>query len=83
MKAQKRKVFEDVETDIVVVGAGGAGLSSAIEATQNGAKVIVVEKNGFMGGNTNYATGGMNAAGTPYQEAEGIEDSPSCTIPIR
>lgn len=74
--AETEKVFEDVETDIVVVGAGGAGLSSAIEATQNGAKVIVVEKNGFMGGNTNYATGGMNAAGTPYQEAEGIEDSP-------
>lgn len=66
----------DAETDIVVIGAGGAGLSAAIEAAQNDANVIVVEKNGFMGGNTNYATGGMNAAGTPYQEAEGIEDSP-------
>lgn len=74
--AATEQVFEDVTTDIVVVGAGGAGLSSAIEATQNGAKVIVVEKNGFMGGNTNYATGGMNAAGTPHQEAAGIEDSP-------
>jgi len=67
---------EDVTTDIVIIGAGGAGLSSAIEATNAGAKVIVVEKNAFMGGNTNYATGGMNAAGTKYQEADGIVDSP-------
>lgn len=67
---------EDTSTDIVIIGAGGAGLSAAIEATNNGAKVIVVEKNSFMGGNTNFATGGMNAAGTKYQEAKGIKDSP-------
>jgi len=67
---------EDVSTDIVIIGTGGAGLSAAIEATNQGAKVIVVEKNAFMGGNTNYATGGMNAAGTEYQESKGIEDSP-------
>lgn len=67
---------EDLTTDIVIIGAGGAGLTAAIEATNAGAEVIVVEKNGFMGGNTNYATGGMNAAGTKYQEAEGIKDSP-------
>ncbi len=67
---------ENTETDIVVIGAGGAGLSSAIEATNSGSKVIVVEKNGFMGGNTNYATGGMNAADTKYQEAKGIKDNP-------
>jgi len=66
---------EDISTDIVIIGTGGAGLSAAIEATNAGAKVIVVEKNAFMGGNTNYATGGMNAAGTKYQEAKGIEDS--------
>lgn len=67
---------EDLTTDIVIVGAGGAGLTAAIEATNAGANVIVVEKNGFMGGNTNYATGGMNAAGTKYQEEKGIQDSP-------
>lgn len=67
---------EDTETDIVIIGAGGAGLTAAIEATNQGAKVIVVEKNAFMGGNTNYATGGMNAAGTKYQQEKGIEDSP-------
>ncbi|MBU5676212.1 flavocytochrome c [Alkaliphilus sp. MSJ-5] len=67
---------EDISTDIVIIGAGGAGLSAAIEATNQGAKVVVVEKNAFMGGNTNYATGGMNAAGTKYQETKGIQDSP-------
>lgn len=67
---------EDVSTDIVIIGAGGAGLTSAIEATNQGANVIVVEKNGFLGGNTNWATGGMNAANTKYQQEKGIEDSP-------
>ena len=72
---QEAEKAEDVTTDIVIIGAGGAGLSAAIEATNSGANVIVVEKNAFMGGNTNYATGGMNAAGTKYQEAKGISDS--------
>lgn len=67
---------ENVTTDIVIVGSGGAGLTAAIEAVNNGVNVIVVEKNAFMGGNTNYATGGMNAAGTKYQEAKDIKDSP-------
>ncbi len=75
VKAVEENV-EDASTDIVIVGAGGAGLTAAIEATNKGANVIVVEKNAFMGGNTNYATGGMNAAGTKYQEEKGIEDSP-------
>lgn len=73
---KKLEPAEDTETDIVIIGAGGAGLTAAIEATNQGAKVIVVEKNAFMGGNTNYATGGMNAAGTKYQKEKGIEDSP-------
>ncbi|MDF2531512.1 MAG: flavocytochrome c, partial [Clostridia bacterium] len=74
--SQDSKKVEDTTTDIVIIGSGGAGLTAAIEATMDGAKVIVVEKNSFMGGNTNYATGGMNAAGTKYQEAKGVKDSP-------
>jgi fumarate reductase flavoprotein subunit len=74
--AQGGAKAEDTTTDIVIIGSGGAGLTAAIEAAKEGAKVIVVEKNSFMGGNTNYATGGMNAAGTKYQEAKGIKDSP-------
>jgi len=56
-------VAENVSTDVVIIGSGGAGLAAAIEASKAGAKVIVVEKNSFIGGNTNYANG-MNAAGT-------------------
>lgn len=40
------------EADVVVVGGGGAGLAAAISASQNGAKVIVIEKNGAVGGDT-------------------------------
>lgn len=63
-------------TDIVIIGAGGAGMSAAIEAHNKGAKVIILEKMAFPGGNTARAEGGLNAAGTPYQKAKGIEDSP-------
>lgn len=61
--------------DIVIIGAGGAGLSAAIEATQKGAKVIVLEKMGVAGGNTTSATGGLNAAETKIQKELGIEDT--------
>lgn len=64
------------EADVVVVGAGGAGLAAAVSAADAGAKVIVVEKMPMVGGNTLRATGGLNAAGTKYQEAKGIKDSP-------
>lgn len=62
--------------DVVIIGAGGAGLAAAVEAAENGASVILVEKMPLVGGNTNYATGGMNAAGTRFQAEGGIEDSP-------
>lgn len=68
---------KDIEktADIVVAGAGGAGMTAAITATQNGKKVIILEKGLFPGGNSSYATGGMNAAETHYQAEKGIEDS--------
>jgi fumarate reductase flavoprotein subunit len=62
--------------DVVVVGSGGAGLSAAVSAKEAGADVVIFEKMGIPGGNTTRATGGINAAGTPYQEAAGIKDSP-------
>lgn len=62
--------------DIVIIGAGGAGLSAAVEAYENGTRnIVVLEKMPIVGGNTNRATGGLNAAGTPQQEKAGIEDS--------
>ena len=61
-------------TDIVVIGAGGAGLTAATEAANKGAKVIVLEKMNIVGGNTNYSTGGLNASYTKEQERLGIKD---------
>lgn len=65
----------DQEADVVVIGAGGAGLTAAITAAEEGKTVIILEKAPNAGGNTNRATGGMNAAETHYQEEQGIEDT--------
>lgn len=79
LKAQGKEVKEDMEVksaDIVVIGAGGAGMSAAIEATQKGAtNVVILEKMPITGGNTVRATGGLNASETQYQKRDGIEDS--------
>ena len=70
------KTYRDGSCDIVVVGAGGAGLSAAVAAAEAGAaSIIVLEKQGIIGGNTNYSTGGINAAETEVQKSLGIEDS--------
>ena len=66
--------FAAESTDIVIIGSGGAGLSSAITATEKGAKVIVLEKMDYFGGNSNRSEGEMNAAGTKQQKAHGITD---------
>lgn len=63
-------------SDVVVIGAGGAGLAAAVEAYESGTKkVVVLEKMPMVGGNTNRATGGLNATGTPQQEKAGVKDS--------
>ena len=58
-----------------IVGAGGAGLTAAVRATQEGAKVLVLEKMPFVGGNSLKASGGMNCADTKFQAAADITDS--------
>lgn len=64
------------QADIVVIGAGGAGMTAAVQAAQDGVEnVVVLEKMPITGGNTTRATGGLNAAFTEYQKADGIEDS--------
>lgn len=57
------------EADVLIVGAGGAGMTAAIEAANAGKSVIVIEKAAMTGGNTTRSTGGMNAANTPEQKA--------------
>ena len=65
---------QNTKTDLVIIGAGGAGYAAAITAHDAGAKVIVLEKMPITGGNTQIASGGMNAAGTKHQTAQGIKD---------
>ncbi|WBU51277.1 flavocytochrome c [Kosakonia pseudosacchari] len=61
--------------DVVVVGSGGAGLAAAIQAHDEGASVLIVEKMPTIGGNTIKASAGMNAAETRFQRVKGIQDS--------
>ena len=74
-EAVAEKKNEELNTDIVIIGAGGAGMTAAINAKQAGKDVILLEKMPYAGGNTTKATGGMNAAETHYQAEQGIDDS--------
>ena len=69
------RTAETIDTDIVIIGAGGAGMTAAIDAVQAGKDVLLLEKMPYAGGNTTKATGGMNAAETHYQAEQGIEDT--------
>ncbi len=62
------------DTEVVVVGGGAAGLSAALEAANNGAKVILVEKLAMTGGSTARSGGKILAAGTDIQKSHEIED---------
>ena len=68
---------EDAEytTDVLVIGAGGAGMAAAVTANQAGKNVIVVEKTGAMGGNTILSGGAMNAVDDGSEVAAEHEDS--------
>jgi succinate dehydrogenase/fumarate reductase flavoprotein subunit len=60
----------------IVVGGGLSGLSAAHTMIQGGVKVILFERNAFLGGNSTKATSGMNGGGTRTQKALGVDDSP-------
>ena len=66
----------DETYDVVVVGSGGAGMAAAVKAADQGAKVVVLERLGFPGGNTQLAQGQINAADPVRQPKQGIKDSP-------
>lgn len=74
---QKATANEDIETsyDVVIIGGGGAGLTAAVTAAENGAKVVVLEKMSTVGGNTAISGGEMAAPGNWLQKEKGIEDS--------
>jgi fumarate reductase flavoprotein subunit len=64
-----------VDTDIVIVGAGGAGMTAALTATSEGKSVVIVESQPVVGGNSVRATGGMNAGKTVYQDENEFAES--------
>ena len=61
--------------DVVIIGSGGTGLSAAIQSNELGMKVAVLEKEEELGGNTNRASSGMNAAETNVQLHHGVIDN--------
>ena len=67
----------EFDFDVLVIGSGAAGLSAALAARQAGAeRVLVAEGEGIIGGSSRLSGGLMMGAGTRYQKAQGIEDSP-------
>lgn len=65
----------DRDFDVVVLGAGAAGLSAALTASDAGSNVLVVESQGHMGGSSALSGGIIMAAGSSVQRRAGIEDS--------
>lgn len=65
-----------VTGDVAVIGGGGTGLAAAVSALENGAaKVVIIEKLGYLGGSTNVSGGALNAVDDKRQKAQGIKDS--------
>src|SRR4051794_40766172 len=63
--------------NLVVVGAGAAGLACALHACRAGARVLLVEKDSRIGGTLHLSGGHLAAGGTARQAERGIEDSPA------
>ena len=76
MRAVEEESAEDVtiDTDIVVIGAGGAGMVAAITAADAGKNVVILESQPAVGGNSVKSTGGMNAAKTEYQDKNAFDE---------
>ena len=74
---EKDAAAEDstVDADVVVVGAGGAGMTAAITAAGEGKSVVILESQSMVGGNSVRATGGMNAGKTVYQDENEFGES--------
>jgi fumarate reductase flavoprotein subunit len=65
-----------LKAPVVIVGAGACGLVAALAARDAGAEVVVLERDSSPSGSTALSSGFIPAAGTRYQSAAGIDDSP-------
>lgn len=72
--------MSEAELDVLVIGAGACGLAAAIAAHDHGASVAIVEKLDRPGGNSALSTGSVPGAGSRFQRAAGIEDSPATML---
>ncbi|MGZ9586437.1 flavocytochrome c [Paenibacillus marinisediminis] len=61
--------------DVIIIGAGGAGMTAALEAKEKGMNPVIFEKMPVAGGNTSKSSSGMNASETKFQKEQGIQDS--------
>lgn len=73
-------IAKDATADVIVVGGGGAGLAAAVAASQNGASVIVLEKNGQVGGDTLVCGGIYNSPDPALQSQVEMSDPVKATI---
>ena len=64
------------ETDVAIIGAGGAGICAGIEALDAGARVTAFELGAEPGGAAIMSGGGCMVVGSPLQNEQGIEDNP-------
>ncbi len=75
VETEEKTYDSELTADVVVVGAGGAGLAAATAAKQNGASVIVIEKMGTVGGNSIICGGIYNSPDEALQSAVEMTDS--------
>jgi flavocytochrome c len=64
------------ETDVAIVGAGGAGIAAGLEARDSGARAVAFEKSSAPGGAAIVSGGGCLIVGSPLQKENGIDDTP-------
>lgn len=65
-----------IQTDVAIIGGGGAGIPAAIEVARAGGKALVLEGAADCGGTAAISGGGCCIVGTPLQKAQGIHDTP-------
>lgn len=76
LSGSARQAFAQETWDVIVIGGGTAGMPVAIFAAERGARVLVIDKAPVLGGTLDRSTGQIAAAGSVFQKAKNIKDSP-------